>query len=356
MNASNGSPAQAPPTPDEIANLQRLTAGIIRAQGNRFIKELLRAKNLPIGSTKGDFESNLNAAIESGALRLSDVDDWLKLVEGWGNQHVYLYNVTPALAKGLTEPVVRQRAHTARLDGIWGATTALQFPDAPSLTSISFSDSVLSLVWQESSLGWIPVPEKNFQKQEELDLFEYRAYRAIEQRAITRFEVHLDRKLAALFIPDPVQNVEHQQAVDEARRVIALLMDIDALDKGQVDVSAVSKNLDQQTVPSNAGAASDVRTQKSRLGSGGAYVEFAANDPTKAYWQEPAVEDVRKSVRTDQLAKFDGTGGVFIFTGAGSPARDLRVQLYAADERIRLWAQMDANEVWETLSRLSTCQ
>lgn len=34
----------APPTPDQVADLKRLVAGIIRAQGNRFIKELLRAQ------------------------------------------------------------------------------------------------------------------------------------------------------------------------------------------------------------------------------------------------------------------------------------------------------------------------
>jgi hypothetical protein len=51
MSAENGNP-QAPPTPEEIAALKRLVEGVIRAQGNRFIKELLRAKEIRIGIRK----------------------------------------------------------------------------------------------------------------------------------------------------------------------------------------------------------------------------------------------------------------------------------------------------------------
>ena len=356
MTAVTGAP-QAPPSSDEIANLKRLAAGIIRAQGNRFIKELLRAKRIRIGVNKDDFERNLTEAIESGFLRLTDVDEWLKLIEGWGNQHVYLYNISRTLQQDLTKRKIRRRVHDAELDHLWEASTALEFPDQPTLTSISFTESVLRLSWQEASPGWTPEPEKNFQREEGLDVFEYRAYRLVEQRAITRFEAHLDRGLAALFVASPVQQSEHRAAVAEAKRVIALLMSLRALEREQVDISVVSRNVDQQNVPSNAIPDPDVRTQKSRLESGGAYVEFAANSPDKAYWEEPAIQNVRRSVRGDQLNAFEGTDGVFIFRdGADGLARSLRVQLYGKGDRVRLWAQMDAGEVWTILTKLSTYQ
>ena len=53
------------PTPAEIAALKRLATGIIRAQGNRFVKELLRGK-VRIGTNKTEFERNLTQAIETG--------------------------------------------------------------------------------------------------------------------------------------------------------------------------------------------------------------------------------------------------------------------------------------------------
>lgn len=347
------------PTPDQVADLKRLAAGIVRDQGNRFIKELLRHKGIRIGVNKDDFERNLNKAIESGELLLDDVDDWLKRVEGWGNQHVYLYNLSAELCRDLTRPKIRQQVRHARLDDVWSGATVLAFPDEPELTSISFKDSVLRVVWQESSPGWTPVPDKDYTEKEGLDTYEYRAWRRIERRAITRFEAHLDKKLAGLFIANPIEGAEHQTAVDEAKRVIGLLMDLPALERGQLDISVVSKNLDQQNVPSSATPNPEVKAQKSRLVSGGAYVEFAANSRDKAYWEEPAIQNVRRSVRTPQLAAFQGSDGVFVFQeGPGSDRLDrpLRVQLYGRTDRVRLWALMDADEVWTILAKLSTYQ
>lgn len=349
-----------PPKPAEIAALKRLVAGIIRAQGNRFIKELLRDRGLPIGTNKTDFETNLNAAIEAGKLRLDDVDGWHKLVEGWGNQHVYLYNLPPALRRELTEPTIRARvAQNEELKKVWEGKTVLEFPEMPSLTSVSFADSVLRLVWQEFSPGWTPVPEKNYTQEEGLDTFEYRAWRKIERRAITRFEAHLDKKLAALFIPNPIEGKEHKVALAEAKRVIALLLNLAVLESAQVDVSVVSKTLDQGNVPGNARQTPEVKTQRSRLAAGGAYVEFAADSSEKAYWEEAPIRDVRKSVRARQLPDFEGTEGVFLFQPTAGPSglsRALRVQLHGKGDRIRLWAQMDANEVWTILTKLSEYQ
>jgi hypothetical protein len=359
MASDNAAPSDLPP-PEEIADLKRLAAGIIREQGNRFIKELLRAKKIRIGVNKDDFESNLTEAIERGALRLNDVADWLKAVEGWGDHHAYIYNISAKLRRDLTETKIRKRVRDdATLEEVWDKETVLTFPNKPRLTSISFADPVLRLVWQESSPGWTPVPDENFKVDVGLDTFEYRAWRKFEERTITRFEAHLDKGLAGLFIADPIQGDEHEKAVAEARRVIGLLMDRSELERGQVDISVVSRNLDQRNVPTNVTPNPEVKAQKSRLTSGGAYVEFAANSSDRAYWEEAAVQNVRSSVKAAQLEAFQGTGGVFIFQarpGSGGLARPLRVQLYAKGHRVRLWAQMNAAEVWSILTKLSTYQ
>jgi len=239
-----------PATSAEIADLKRLASGIIRAQGNRFVKELLRGK-IRIGTNKAEFELNLTEAIEKGQLTLRDVRSWLASVEGWGNQHVYLYTISSTLRRELTEPKIRKRVTDAGLEGVWDGETTLAFPDEPTLTSVSFTDSVLRLVWQECSPGWTPVPEKNYEEEEGLDLYEYRAFRKVERRAITRFEARIKDGIAGLFIPDPIQGPEHKIAVDEAKRIIALLMDLAALERGLMNIAVISRNLDQKNVPSN---------------------------------------------------------------------------------------------------------
>ncbi|HEV7768083.1 MAG TPA: hypothetical protein VGQ76_23980 [Thermoanaerobaculia bacterium] len=341
---------------DDIATLKRLAAGIIRAQGNRFVKELLRRKNIRIGSNKDDFERGLTAAIESGELTLEDVEQWLAEVEGWGNQHVYLFNISSTLKRELTQPKLRQRVRDAGLDHLWDAQTVMVFPEVAQLTSISFVDGVLRLVWQETSPGWVAVPEKNFTREEDLDLYEYRAFRKVEWRAITRFEAHVSSGIAALFIADPIVGEEHAAAIVEAKRVIDLLMPLAHLERGQFNIPMVAKNLDQQNVPTNKVPNPGVKAQKSRLGSGDASIEFAANAPGKAYWEEQAIQDVRNAVRAQQLNAFHGVGGVFHFQDGDGLTRPLRVQLYGKDHRIRLRAEMNASEVWTILAKLSRYQ
>jgi hypothetical protein len=58
---------------DEKALLKETVRRVIVGQGNRFIKELLRDRKLPIGSTKADFSKNLMKAIDDGALTFMDV-------------------------------------------------------------------------------------------------------------------------------------------------------------------------------------------------------------------------------------------------------------------------------------------
>jgi hypothetical protein len=354
MTATSKNPR---PTPTEIEDLKRLAAGIIRAQGNRFVKTLLRSKDIQVGANKDEFQANLTAAIESAELTLADVRAWLASVEGWGDQHVYLYNISSTLRRELTEPKIRRRVSSAKLDAVWNGETALAFPDEPELTSISFNDAVLRLVWQEASPDWAPAPEKNFQKEEGLDLYEYRAFRKVEWRAITRFEARVKDGIAGLFIADPIQGPEHQAAIQEAKRVLRLLLDVDALERGRMDIAVISRNLDQQNVPNNRTTSPQVKAQKSRLTSGGASVEFAANSTDKAYWEEPAIQDVRNSVRPQQLRSFQGADGVFIFQkNSLGLTRPLRVQLYGKERRVRLRAQMGVAEVWAILTKLSTQQ
>lgn len=347
------------PKPEEIANLKRLASGIIRTQGNRFIKELLRDKGIRIGLNKETFENNLYKAIESGNLLLKDIETWLKSIEGWGNQHVYLFNLTSVIRKNLTNQKIRYKVQRAGLDNLWNGDTVLAFPDKPTLTSISFKKQVLRLVWQECSPGWTPVPDKDFEEEDGIDLFKYHAYRKVEKRVITRFEAHLDKGLGGLFIARPIQDKEHDAAIREAKQIIGLLLDLQELENNEFDISVVSRNIDQQNVPTNTNPNPEVKAQKSRLSSGGAYVEFAAQSRDSAYWEERAIGDIRRAVRNNQLPDFQGRDGVFIFqegNDADDLDRPLRIQLYGKSNRVRMWAQMDVDEVWKIITKLSSYQ
>ena len=59
------------------SQLKEKVAQIVLAQGNVFIKDLLRSNKASIGNTKADFAENLAAAIDAGVLTQEVIEAWL---------------------------------------------------------------------------------------------------------------------------------------------------------------------------------------------------------------------------------------------------------------------------------------
>src|SRR6266481_75935 len=127
------------PSDSEKEALRTLVRSIVLAQGNVFIKELLRKKKITIGSTKADFESNLLKAIDDGKLRQADVEEWLREFEGWGNQHVYLYHVPEVIARDsiwASSDKILERLRGAGMQSLWNAQVSVEFPEERRLTGV----------------------------------------------------------------------------------------------------------------------------------------------------------------------------------------------------------------------------
>lgn len=361
----------APPDldPEERSALRELVKGIVVAQGNAFIKELLREKGIPIGATKPEFERNLLAAIDRGALGRQDIEDWLDEVEGWGDQHIYLYNVPRAITRS---PVwrsavsVRERVEAAGLGDLWNASTSQAFPEEMTLTGVHLDDSALRLSWHRAADTWVREPARDRREEFEGDLYEFRAYRFRARRAVTRFVLRLGGAdpatwVAAVFIPVAINSPEHEQIlgrVDETLERLLELFDFDEVRRTQVVIANVIKNLDQARGAGSAGGAPPVTTQATRLISGGSYVEFGSLSSTDDYRSATAVRRVRRSIRSPQLPDFVGSSGKLQFLAgqANGLGRDVKVQLFGEDKRIRIWRQLTAAEVWGILDVLRSFQ
>ena len=349
-------PIDPPLTDEQKAELKQLTGGIIRIQSNRFIKELMREKGITLGRNKSEFEANLLDAIDNSCISLDDVKAWLDDVEGWGNQYVYLYGVSDKLRSYLTPTKIRNAAKRNGWENKLNAHTELEFEDEPQLNSISFKDGVLRITWQEGTESWTPDDTRTYQKEEGLDLYEYRAHRQVQDRVITRFVVRLDLGLAAILVPHPIRGRERSVAKEEVERVVDALMSLAALDDEQLDLSVVARNMDQASFENadDDDPGTFIRPQKSRLSAGGSYVEFGAMSANKAYGAEGPVVAVRDSIKTaKEQEEFDADSGVFLFGPGRGIEKRVRAELHGAGDRIRFRAQMRADEVWTILAEIA---
>ena len=338
---------------EQKQDLKELALSIVRAQTNVYVKELLRDHGIRIGATKNDFDRNLLEAIDNEVLTKEHFEEWLQRVEGWGEQHVYAYQLTSQLVKDFgSEALARKRIEAAKLSKYWlkpTATTAnLNFnsDEELSLVSITYTDSLL-FHWHKGTRYWVrsKAEEKYDKPREWIDGFEYefRAHRGRAIREVMRFEVRPSDGLAAMFVPEPIHSKEHKEAYDLVRRTIDRVLSFSALEKRRLAVGSIIKNLDQ-ALTFDADAAEKIRPRSTRLRSGGAYVEFSALSQEGSYFDSPGVFRLRTALRTDEdLKVFEGATGAFRFGDQG------RVELFADDRRIRLWSSLTAAGVWSIL-------
>ena len=346
---------EKPPTAREKKELETLVRGIVRTQGNVFIKNLLREQNISIGVTKDEFEATLLEAVEKGDLRRHHIDEWLQEVEGWGNQHVLLYRAPLALVRNSfwTSPNrAQQKAEKAGLGKLWNADTSLSFPDARTLSGIHLSDGSFRVTWHQGLTDWTRDKSRDYQETIEDDLYEFRAFRQTADRSVMRFELRLSDALAAVFLQEPWSNDTHANALKEVGETVSNFFDFSQLTPFKV--SSAIRNIDQAALEKQEAGAQNVRSHSARLSSSGAYVEFASKTGSVTYQDIEEIRQVRRAVRPE---KFQGEHGSFLFrrSGARGAVRELRIDLYGGlprNQRIRVWAQMTATEVWEILRSL----
>jgi hypothetical protein len=330
------------PLPAQMDTLIRLVRGIVLAQGNTFIKELLRERGIRIGATKADFEQNMIAAIQAGDLQRHHIEAWLNEVEGWGDQHAYTYTIPRALRATLRDSAaIERRVADAGLGHLWNADISLEYPPERTLTRIHFCDDELSFVWHQGKE--FPIRKKDLDYREEIDgdLYDFRAYRIRSERSVTRFVARPSGGLAAIFVQTAWDEDEHADLIQDVRTVVGRVVPFDDLQP--LPVAGAIKKLDAQSL-----VATDVVAHATRLSAAGAYVEFAATSATVGYQDVGPVREVRQAV---QPRSFVGINGNFMLlcNRHNGNARAVRVQLYGEKRRIKLAHQMTASEVWSII-------
>jgi hypothetical protein len=317
------------------AAARKLVKSVVLAQGNIFIRELLRQKKLPIGVRKEDFEVNLLKAINDGDLSLADVTDWLEEVEGWGDQHVYLYHVPDLVAAAplwKSADSVRNKLPPAQRK-LWNASS-LAFPEEWELTRISYDNHALSFVWHQRLETLLRRPSKDRREEIDDDWYQFRAFLERPDRAVLRFILHLEKRLAAVFMQVPVEGDSHDTARAMVREATEPLIPWDQL--RPFSTSDAIKHLDQVALEQKAAA--KVKSKRTRLTDADNYVEFANTSEEGGYVQSAAVRAVRRAVRPES---FEGSAGIFLYS-ARTPTeleRVITIEIFGEQRRIKLRAR-----------------
>jgi len=328
--------------------VRRLVQSVVIAQGNIFIRDLLRRMKIPMGVRKEQFEANLLQAVDAGQIGIDDVTKWLEEVEGWGEQSVYLYNVSKTIEDDplwkSVESVKRTLSPGHR--ELWNAKS-LEFPDTWKLTGISYDDRSLRYIWHRRLETLVRRPDKDRREEIDGETYEFKAYLVRDDRSVLRFVLQLEKRLAAVFMQIPAVGNAHADALNMVRDATKQLVNWGVLKT--FGASNVIKNLDQAALHDAVGA--KVKSKKTRLSHASNYVEFANTSEKGSYSQSAPVRSVRLAVKPGNFA---GSTGIFLYTARThtSAERLVTFEIFGEESRILLRAQLKAEEVWDILDLL----
>ncbi|MCA1701763.1 MAG: hypothetical protein LC808_00210 [Actinobacteria bacterium] len=314
------------------------------AQGNQFIRELLRDKGLRISGTKGQFATRLEEAVDSGALTFDDVEAWLRRVEGWGNFHIYPFRVPDMLVRSRRwRPAeVRHRLSDVSED-LWDASTSHVFPEVLSLGHVSFRDRTLRLTWHQGSSWRQRSSDHDRVEDIDGDRFEFDAYLIRRERTVVRLQISLDQGLGAVFVPYPRTDANHRAALSGVWETVAGLVTPE--DLPAFDVSGIIRAADQAQLD-GTGA---LRSRSSRLTVQDGYVEFGSTIDAP-YGDIDPLRQVRLAAGPDAFA---GNRATFFYSPADDPqGRHLTVTLSGPGARVWLPAQLQEPQVWALVTAL----
>jgi hypothetical protein len=321
-------------------------------QGNRFIKEFLRSQGLPIGANKAQFEQNLREAISEERLLPADIQAWLGEVEGWGNQHVFAYDVPGGSGEDLYDrETFIARVTAGGLAELVDAEIPLNPGEDLALATIRHSPEGLSFLWVRGSAALIRRKDLDYEKAVDGDDVEFHAYERRWARVAARFEWLFEPNLAAVFLA-------RQEERDYAQQRDVVLQTVDAAiperaDWPTLDVPRIITQLDSAGLEAAEGEGdSSVRMHSTVFYGASANVRLAARTEASAYQNDAGVRQVRRAVDLDRL--MGGSGDCYLTPGdeEKDDRRELHLRLYGPEERVLFWGKMTVEEVWDLVTDL----
>lgn len=121
------------------------------------------------------------------------IEHRLLKVEGWGDQHVYLFT-HPDVDPAGVEAAIGGSKH----DEVLGVTMSYAFPEQLALTAVRLSPHELSVHWHLGTGAWERAKSKDYQQVIDGDVYKFRAYRDRSDRIVVRFQWRFDRPYCCL--------------------------------------------------------------------------------------------------------------------------------------------------------------
>lgn len=299
------------------------------------IKGFMRAEELLISGNKSVLRDRIDEALANETIDASGLIGLLDTIEGWGNQHIYMYKAPSGERQTWqSEDEARNRLAKIEAEELLNRRRPLLLPDQPTLSSVEWSSDRVRFIWVEKREWDL--------RRDDLDCEEdgvfYKAFEEKVARGITSFDWNLNTGNAALMI----QRLPSGERYDQIRQWYEEAIEdaVQISNFTRVKINKAIKKLEQSNEVNNRQVAHET-------GQGGR-AQFTSKNRKADAFADPKLKKAR-----DALGRTSSVLGNFYWQEKdGKLDRQIHTKLYASDQRVGIFGECTEEEVQHVLSRI----
>lgn len=211
------------PITDTIqSSRQRLLLDLILENKKETIQILLKDHGIPISGTKDQIRDRLDSALNGGSLAVPHVVSWLNRVQGWGNQHLYFFQVPENLMKILSDKALfLEDLRGTGLESLLAAEDLLLVPEDLKFVSIAHGGGRLRCVLVSRRV-WYEASEYEFNEDGRT-----RHEKRRTGRAVYWVGVNLLTGIAVFSVPQLERGDRHDKELTALKTTLKAAFDVD---------------------------------------------------------------------------------------------------------------------------------
>jgi hypothetical protein len=301
-----------------------------------FTQEFLRERDLPFSGTKERLRERLEGYLGDGRLEAADLVRLLNEIEGWGNQHIYLYKASGRLIEPwLEEDAARKRLANLGLAHLFNRQRPLVLPEEITLSSIEWTSERVRFVWVEKRRWEERVSEEDIEEEGVV----WRAYRINVSRGLIAFDWDLVSGHAMLMIQRLPKGTKYHHIRDQFEEELEPIVGL-----GQFERVRVSRTI-QRIEESGEVRRRQLAYQTRRGGK----ATLTSAGRSRDIFADPNLERAGQALRGETAGLL---GNFYWLPVQGKLGRELHGKLYASDQRVGIFGEHQEQDVRYVLFRI----
>lgn len=325
------------------ANSEDLTADEVQqvldyllAHKKALIHPFLRERSLPFSGAKAQLWARLEGYIAGGRVDASSLVFLLDKIEGWGNQHIYLYRSPSSLIKPWrTKESTRDGLRRIGLDHLLNTRRPLVLPETPTLSTIEWAATRMRLVWVEKRTWYDRVPSRDT-AEEDIVL---RAYRPRIARGIISFDWDLVSGHAMLLIQRLPRGKTYEPIRERFQTELEPIIGIRRF--SQLRLAKAIQRIESSGEVRRRQLAYETRE--------GGKASLQSSGQTRDIDSDPDLDGFRQSLGDRTIRTL---GNFYWLPTSGNLQREIYTKIYGVDQRVGIFGECEEEEVRYVLSRI----